>query len=332
MSHEFDLIEQFFKPLSFTQANEIGIGDDGAVLNCPAGHQLVVVTDTLVSGVHFPESTSSYDIAWKSLAVNLSDLAAMGAKPGFFSLALTLPDDLNSVDWLANFSKGLKDLASQTKLPLIGGDTTCGPLSVTVTAQGWIESGKALQRSGAQVGDDIYLSGSLGEGGLGLANVLQGLKQADFGFSEIAQAKLNRPQPRVALGRALIEQSISTCAIDVSDGLLADLAHILKASNLGATLFSEQLPLSQNVKAWQEKHQLPLFALTAGDDYELCFTASHEKRDVIASLATKLSLQIQRIGEVKPLKRGAALEPIELLDAQNQKMQINPGGLGYQHF
>ncbi len=332
MSSEFDLIEQFFKPLSFVQNNEVGIGDDGAVLQCLPNNQLVVVTDTLVSGVHFPKNTSPFDIAWKSLAVNLSDLAAMGAKPAFYSLALTLPDKHSNFEWLNNFVKGLQSLASQFDIPLVGGDTTRGSLSITITAQGWVENGCALLRSSAHAGDDIYISGSLGEGGLGLANVLGGILKKESGFSQTAKDKLNRPQPRVELGRALLTQQLSNCAIDISDGFLQDLSHLLKASNLCAEVYLANLPVSEAVKSWEESKNDPLFAITAGDDYELCFTSSYEKRNLIETLSNNLKTPLTRVGKLIFSKKGCVNEPLILLDSKMNKVLINLKKLGYQHF
>ncbi len=331
-SLEFDLIERFFKPLSFTLPNDLGIGDDGAVLQCLENHQLVVVTDTLISGVHFPESTSPFDIAWKALAVNLSDLAAMGAKPAFYSLALTLSDECNNAEWLRSFSKGLKSLAGQFNLPLIGGDTTRGNLSITITAHGWVESGCALLRSSACVGDDIYVSGYLGEGGLGLVNELQNLTKQEIGFSQTAKDKLNRPQPRIKLGRELLTQQLSTCAIDVSDGFLQDLTHILKASDLYAEVYLPSFPRSKKVKDWQEKQNNVLFSVISGDDYELCFTASVNKRSDIKQLSESLKLPLTRVGKMQGLKKYSVKDPLILLDSKKEKIPINFKKMGYQHF
>ncbi|MBE0492973.1 MAG: thiamine-phosphate kinase [Thiomicrospira sp.] len=290
---EFDLIEQYFKPLSqTTRPGDLAIGDDGALITPPENSQLVVVTDTLVSGVHFLAQANPYDIGWKSLAVNLSDLAAMGAQPAFYSLALTLP----SADppWLEAFSRGLHDCAKPYAMPLIGGDTTRGPLCISVTAQAWVPKGEALLRSRAKLGDDIYVSGAIGEAGLGLmlakAGGLTSSTQEDY-----ALTRLNRPQARVSLGLAL--RNLASSAIDVSDGLLADLNHILQASNLGAQLYLADIPLSDAVKNWAQAN--PIQALNAGDDYELCFTANPNQRQVIKDLSGLLGLPIHRIGKIR---------------------------------
>ncbi len=289
---EFDVIERYFRPLSFvSDARDFAIGDDGAFITPPPDKQLVVVTDTLVSGVHFLPDASAYDIAWKALAVNLSDLAAMGARPAFYSLALTLPQV--DAQWLSEFARGLADCAAPYAVSLIGGDTTKGPLCVTITAQGWVAQGKALRRSGAQPGDDVYVSGCIGEGGLGLSLALAA-KTALNDQQQQALLRLHRPQPRVRLGLALVDLAHS--AIDVSDGLLADLAHILKASSVGAQLDYAAIPLTEAVKAWAQ-HQ-PMQPLQAGDDYELCFTAPRSARDTLIDLAGLLNLPLSRIGKV----------------------------------
>lgn len=312
---EFDLIEQYFKPLSqSTRPGDLAIGDDGALITPPPNSQLVVVTDTLVSGVHFPVNTAAYDVGWKALAVNLSDLAAMGAQPAFYSLAITLPHADQA--WLADFTKGLADCAALYSIALIGGDTTRGPLCITVTAQGWVAQGKALLRSAAKVGDDIYVSGPIGEAGLGLSLALAGQSPRNAA-ERFALQRLNRPQARVELGLALI--GLAHSAIDVSDGLLADLSHILHASNLGAHLHSAQLALSESVRHWTQGDHLK--ALQAGDDYELCFTACKNQRAAIAALATELNLPLHLIGETTEA-------PGLVVDNAN----TDCAHLGYQHF
>ncbi|BBP43282.1 thiamine-phosphate kinase [Thiosulfativibrio zosterae] len=328
MSHEFDLINQYFAPLSQVDSGEVGIGDDGAILNCPANHQLVVVTDTLIAGRHFPLNTTPYDIAWKALAVNLSDLAAMGAKPAFYSLALTLSPQENNQAWLKSFSLGLKTLSEQAQIRLIGGDTTQGPLSITVTAQGWVPSGKGLLRSGALAYADIYISGALGNGGLGLANVLNQLMPGDVGYCTDAIAKLNRPEPRLSLGQALLAQNLALAAIDISDGFLADLSHILKASNLAASIDYDALPLSEALIAWAKKQSDSLFGLNTGDDYELCFVALPDSASAIKQLADSLGLRLSRVGQTLPYT--AEGERLVLRDSAGNVMPMKR--LGYQHF
>lgn len=312
---EFDLIEQYFKPLSqTTRPGDLAIGDDGALITPPQNSQLVVVTDTLVSGVHFLAQADPYDIGWKALAVNLSDLAAMGAQPAFYSLALTLPDA--DSQWLEEFSRGLHDCAKPYAMPLIGGDTTRGPLCISVTAQGWVPNGEALLRNAAKLGDDIYVSGAIGEAGLGLKLAKAGAVNSNAQEAD-ALTRLNRPQARVALGLAL--RNLASSAIDVSDGLLADLNHILQASNLGAQLYLADIPLSEAVKNWAQAN--PIQALNAGDDYELCFTASPNQRQEIKDLSKLLNLPIHRIGEIRQAP-GLVLEG--LMGDKNLR--------GYEHF
>jgi len=260
---EFNLIEKYFSQQTITRDDVVvGIGDDAAVMQLASNEQLVVSTDTMVEGVHFLQTTHPYDIGYKLMAVNLSDLAAMGAQPRWASLALTLPN--SDEQWLQQFSAGLFELAAQYSVQLIGGDTTQGPLTLSLTLQGTVNSNQYLSRHSAQIGDAIFVSGQLGDAGLALRQL--------FSKQEIVEdclARLNRPTPRVALGQSLL--GIATAAIDISDGLLADLGHLLIASELGASLQLENLPISKSVKSTtvDDDWSLPL---TAGDDYELCFT------------------------------------------------------------
>lgn len=261
--NEFELIDHFFAQQTQNRSDVmLGIGDDAALLQAPANQLLVTTTDTLISGVHFPIDTSPYDIGYKALAVNLSDLAAMGAEPAWVTLALTLPEA--NTQWLQEFTRGFFALASRYNVQLVGGDTTRGALSITVQAFGFVPPNRALRRSGAKPGDAIYVTGNLGDAGFALQQKM-----------EPFLVRLNRPEPRIETGLAL--RDIATSAIDISDGLVADLGHILKASGVGASLDVPVLPISSELlaavgleKAWQ-------LALTAGDDYELCFTAPPDK-------------------------------------------------------
>jgi len=270
---EFDLIKRYFKqPNKATQESGVahGIGDDCAILDLPDGYQLAVTTDSLVAGVHFFEDVCPYRLGYKSLAVNLSDLAAMGAEPKWVSLAITLP----SVDeqWLSEFSRGFFELATKHNISLIGGDTTKGPLSITVSAKGIVPRNKALLRSAAQVGDLICVSGTLGNGGVGLDHKIAALA---LNNAPAFIDALELTEPRNQLGMLLTNYA-SSC-IDISDGLLQDLQHILKASHCSANIDVEKLPLSAAMRA--EIHaqtitveQASRYALTGGDDYELLFT------------------------------------------------------------
>lgn len=309
MASEFELINTLFEPLSKgLSSDEIGIGDDGAVLNVPNNHQLVVVTDTLVSGVHFPENASAYDIAWKSVVVNLSDLAAMGAKPGFYSLALTIPN--NDQAWLVDFAKGLADICSTYKIPLIGGDTTKGPLTITVTAQGFVERGMAVKRSGAKTGDLICVTNTIGDGALGLKvafNELPGLVKQEMTQEQSLHLlnALNRPEPQLAIGQYL--PKIANSAIDISDGLLADLNHILEVSNkllepsekkLSAKIELDSIPLSNAAKLYIDKTGDWKTILAGGDDYQLCFTLAPKQLALAKKMAGHLGINVSAIGEI----------------------------------
>ena len=261
---EFDIIARYFKRQRPERDDVLlGIGDDAALLQVPAGQQLVVAVDTLVAGRHFPEQTSAADIGYKALAVNLSDLAAMGATPAWATLSLTLPAVDGSL--VTGICRWIFCLADEYSVALVGGDTTRGPLSVTVQVHGFIEPGKALRRDAANPGDAVFVSGVPGEAACALKQVLQGETPADTLLQ-----RLNRPQPRVSLGQSLV--GLASAAIDVSDGLLADLGHLLSASGCGATLWPDQLPSSPALQALPAGQVLDC-QLNGGDDYELCFTA-----------------------------------------------------------
>lgn len=257
---EFSIIETYFNRQNKNSV-DLGVGDDSALLTPPKGQQLVICADTSVAGRHFPLDTHPHAIGWKSVAVNLSDIAAMGAKPHSILLALSLPQIDH--DWLKDFSQGLYDCCDQFGVSLIGGDTTQSPhLTITVTALGWIEQGQGVLRSGAMPGDYVCVSGTLGDAAYGLAHLGHPLQQ-----------RLDYPSPRCELGLAL--KGLASSMIDVSDGLAQDLGHILKASKVGATLELEQLPLSAALLSLDEQQRYR-YALAGGDDYELCFTISPE--------------------------------------------------------
>lgn len=305
---EFELIREFFQRTPADPEVRLGVGDDAALVAVPAGQELVVSTDTLVGGRHFPEQTPPFDIGWKALAVNLSDLAAMGAQARWVTLALTLPasDEI----FLREFAQGFFALADRENVTLIGGDTTRGPLSLTVTALGTVPSGQALRRSGARLGDDIYVSGSIGDAGLGLRLELeQWQEELPAAAREFALHRLRRPEPRLALGRAL--RGIATACLDVSDGLAQDLGHLLAASAVGAELELQDLPRSAALAAIDPAFA-DILALGSGDDYELLFTAPLVARGAVSALP----LPCTRIGRITSgqglrLLRGGA--PVELL-------------------
>lgn len=268
----------------------IGIGDDAAVLRVPAGHALVVATDTLNSGVHFPDETTPADIGWKALAVNLSDLAAMGAQPAWCSLSLSLP----AVDtqWLDAFLDGFLALAAQHDVALVGGDTTRGPLSICVTAHGIIDPVRVLRRDAAQACDDVWITGTLGDAAGALSQWRSGVS-IDLSL----RARLDRPLPRIAAGRALLE--VAHAAIDVSDGLLADLGHVCKASGVGAEVDIDALPASPALSAAFDHATRRQLQATGGDDYELCFTAAQAGRPHIERISNDLGLAMTRIGSIR---------------------------------
>ncbi len=311
---EFDLIWRFFKAgsesMAQTQTNQVllGIGDDCALLQPDAAQSLAVTSDMLVEGRHFFAGANPEWLGHKALAVNLSDLAAMGAKPVGFTLALALPHA--NTDWLAQFSQGLFRLAQQWQCPLIGGDTTQGPLTICITALGNIPAGSAIKRSGAQVGDDIWVSGTLGDARLALG-ALRKEWSLNPSSLEMVLPRMHEPEPRIALGLQL--RGIASSALDVSDGLLGDLHHILNASQVNAEVRIDQLPTSRTLSEQSESLRRQC-ATNGGDDYELCFTAPASKRMEVASLSSAL-LPLTRIGCITSASNGT--EPTLMLRDAN---------------
>ncbi len=291
---EFDLIETFFRrpPGVGPHRSVVGNGDDCAVIAPAPGMQLAISTDTLVEGRHFLSTVSPARLGHKALAVNLSDLAACGASPLGFTLALTLP----RVDeaWLRGFAKGLFDLADEHNCELIGGDTTAGPLAIGITVFGEVPAGQALLRSGARAGDDVWVSGHPGEARLAL-EAFRGTLHPSLDAGQFDQARLamERPDPRVALGVGL--RGVASSAIDVSDGLLGDLGHVLQRSQVGAALFVDEFPVSPCLQARSRDEQLNCI-LAGGDDYELVFTAPPSARARVAQLGASLGLLLTRVG------------------------------------
>jgi thiamine-monophosphate kinase len=263
--HEFDIIRRFFADKAGTRGDvALGIGDDAALLRVPPGNELVVSTDSLVAGLHFPTELPADAVGHRALASNLSDLAAMGATPAWVVMALTLPEPDEA--WLEDFSRGFFALAQQQGVALVGGNMARGPLNVTLTVHGHVPEGRALTRAGAQVGDLVYVTGHPGDAAAGLQ-----LLQA--GKAELNHPCVRRfayPEPRLVEGQAL--RGLASAAIDVSDGLLADLGHLLEARGFGAKLSLERLPLSGELLGLYSQEEAWRFALTGGDDYELCFT------------------------------------------------------------
>ena len=287
---EFELIRTFFASQPIHRADVIvGIGDDAAVLRPPPGRELVVTTDILIEGVHFLPGADPAALGHKALAVNLSDLAAMGAEPAWFLLNLTLPRA--DADWLRGFCAGLYTLARRYNMQLVGGNTARGSLAIAVEAHGFVSAGRALTRGGARPGDGVYVTGSLGDAGLALAHRLKRRELSAREAAAIAD-RLDRPEPRVEEGMAL--RGIATSAVDISDGLIADLGHILEASGVGARVVLEDIPLSATYRARLREIGWDT-ALAGGEDYELCFTAPTQNK---AALERALPGRFTRIGEI----------------------------------
>ena len=310
---EFDLIARIRARVATRAEVVLGIGDDAALLAPPPGRQLVVTANTLNDDVHFPRGTSPADIGWKALAVNLSDLASMGAEPAWCTLSLSLPQ--SDPAWIEGFLDGFLDLAGQHGIALVGGDTTRGPLSIAVTAMGLVEPGRALRRDGARVGDEVWVTGTLGDAAGGLALL-------DREPVPALRARLDRPTPRVAAGRALA--GIATACVDVSDGLLADLGHVCARSHVAAHLDVDALPASAALReAFGEADRIALQA-SGGDDYELCFTAPADAGADIGAVSAQLGLRITRIGRI------VAGEGVHPVDAKSQPW--SSPRRGYDHF
>lgn len=310
---EFDLIARIRARVATRADVVLGIGDDAALLAPPSGRQLAVTADTLNDGVHFPRGTSPADVGWKALAVNLSDLASMGAEPAWCTLSLSLPQ--SDPAWIDGFLDGFLDLAGQHGIALVGGDTTRGPLSISVTAMGLVEPGRALRRDGAHVGDEVWVTGTLGDAAGGLA-------QLDRRSSPMLRERLDRPTPRVDAGRALV--GIATACVDVSDGLIADLGHVCARSHVAARIEVAALPASVALReAFGEADRIALQA-SGGDDYELCFTAPAHAGAGIDAVSAHLGLQITRIGRI------VAGEGVQTIGTDGRPW--SPPRRGYDHF
>lgn len=315
---EFDLIQRYFTRA--TPGAELGVGDDAALLKVGSSMQLAVSTDMLVSGTHFFPDADPLLLGHKALAVNLSDLAAMGATPRWATLALSLPSA--EADWLEKFSRGFFALADQCGVELVGGDTTCGPLNLCVTIMGEVPAGSALRRDGAQIDDDVWVSGTLGEAALALAHLQERIVLPQEILSACAN-RLHQPQPRVALGLAL--RGIANSAIDISDGLLADLGHILERSRVAAEIEFDALPRLRSLHQSAEDESIAQHCVLAGgDDYELCFTAPVACRAEIENLSALLVLPLSRVGKITT-GQGCSVRA-----ADGSTMRIKEPG--YDHF
>lgn len=319
MLSEFDLIKQFFKRDRPGRA-DLGIGDDCALLTPSPGRQLAISSDMLVEDRHFFAGADPFMLGHKSLAVNLSDLAAMGARPVGFTLALSLP--AADPAWLEGFSRGLFALADAHGCELVGGDTTKGPLNICITVFGELAPGHALRRDAARAGDDIWISGTLGDARLALAGYLAEVALLDEDHAQAAQ-RMHMPAPRVALGLALAEQPIAHAALDISDGLVGDLGHILAASQVGAVLDVDALPAGP-VLARQALELRRRFTAAGGDDYELCFTAPVEHREAVLAAGRVSGTAVTRVGRIEA-------EPgLRFVDAQGAPLDLKLSG--WDHF
>ncbi|NLR73839.1 thiamine-phosphate kinase [Leeia aquatica] len=292
MSGEFDLIRRYF---TWPAHNAVlGVGDDAALLQPSPGQQLVVSADMLVAGRHFFADTDPVRLGHKALAVNLSDMAAMGATPRWAMLSLALPE----VDegWLGGFSQGFRALAEQHAVSLIGGDTTCGPLNLSIQIMGEVPPGQALRRDGAQAGDDLWVSGTLGDAAFALQSLLGKVRLTPVEASMLC-LRLEQPQPRLALGTAL--RGLASAALDVSDGLAGDLRHLAHCSGLQAVVEVTTVPVSEVVQVLSPHPLYWQCVLAGGDDYELCFTAAPQHREALSALSRQLGLPLTRIGHMQ---------------------------------
>jgi len=305
---EFELIQRYFVRESEARGVITGIGDDGAVLQPEPGKHLVSVIDTLVGGVHFPTDISPADLGYRVVAVNLSDVAAMGGRPLWMTLALAIPE--SNAQWISDFASGVFDAAVEHEVALVGGDTTRGD-QVVVTAQitGDVAQGKAIHRSGANVGDTIYVTGTVGDAAGGLERLSAGARD------DYLVKRYLRPTARVGLGQALV--GVATAAIDLSDGLYGDLHKLLQASGVGGEINLEHLPLSDSLRSAFDGETQRCFALSGGDDYELCFTAG--------------SGAIPRSGDLRITAIGTVTEGDELICRENDTI-VEYADSGYRHF
>lgn len=318
---EFELIRRFFTHPA--RGAVLGVGDDAAIVRARRGHELVITTDMLVAGRHFLHDADPQWLGHKALAVNLSDMAAMGATPRWATLALALPRA--DARWLAAFARGFMRLARRHEVDLVGGDTTRGPLAVCVQIAGEVPSGRALRRDGARAGDDVWVSGTLGDATLALAATRGRIALARRERVRL-ERKLHAPTPRVTLGAALRDTARS--AIDVSDGLIADLGHICERSRVAAELQFDRIPASAIMKRHLGRSAAREALLAGGDDYELVFTAGRARREAITGLARRLGLRLTRVGKITRQRGRVPL--VAVLDSGGRPIAVKRGG--YEHF
>jgi thiamine-monophosphate kinase len=317
---EFDLIRRYFSSLGADRADVVlGVGDDAALLHVPEDSELAAAVDTIVAGRHFPLGTDARSIGHRALAVNLSDLAAMGARPAWATLALTLPSA--DPEWLERFSGGFSELANAHGVALVGGDTTAGPLTVSVQILGHVPRGAALRRSGARAGDLLAVTGTLGDAGAGLALATAALTTDDSGAALELKRRFEYPTPRIEFGEAA--RGIASAAMDLSDGLAGDLPKLAAASGLAAHVDVERLPLSRALESAASVEQARAYALGGGDDYELLVAVPPERYGALAARASQLNLTLTVIGE---LRRGNDVE------WALHGAEFTPPVPGYAHF
>ena len=320
---EFEIIESYFKGLTAQDGVFLGIGDDAAILNLfpDPNSQLVVATDTLVENIHFPSNAHSYQIAQRALCVNLSDMAAMGAIPQWFTLSLSLPRKLATNSWLKGFSSGLAEVADEFKCSLIGGDTTSGSLSISITMLGEVPCGSAITRGGANDGDFIYVSGALGDGAAALS-VLQGNKTIESISSERLLKRFYRPEPKIEFGIKL--RDVASACIDISDGLVADLEHICRSSCVSANVRTKDIPINNDVKS-QWGFDSMKWALFGGDDYHLCFTVPEHLTEKVDGWSADGLSDLKQIGRMTCCEDGV---PQVFLDGSTVAQENR----GFDHF
>jgi len=317
---EFELIRRYFARVGAERTDvELGVGDDAALLRVPEGAELVAAVDTLVEGRHFPAGTNARSIGHRALAVNLSDMAAMGAVPAWATLALTLPRADGG--WLEGFARGFGELAAVHGVALVGGDTTSGPLTISVQILGHVPRGSALRRGGGKAGDVLAVTGTLGDAGAGLAIATRALEATDAAAARELLRRFEYPTPRVELG--ISARGIASAAMDISDGLAGDLPKLAAAGGLGATVEVERLPLSVALRAAASPEQSRSWALGAGDDYELLLAVPPEHFDALAARAGQLNLRLTAIGE---LRRGNAVTWTA------HGAEFTPSVQGFDHF
>jgi thiamine-monophosphate kinase len=322
---EFQLIDRFFRPLGLPQGRRrsdvvLGVGDDAALLSLPPGLQLVAALDTLVEGRHFPLGSPAHSIGHRALAVNLSDLAAMGADPAWFLLALTLP--AAEENFLTELARGMTELAARFNMALVGGDTTAGPLSLSVQALGTVRPGEALLRSGANPGDLLFVSGTPGDAAAGLQLEMTGVKNPtlDDANPAVLRQRFLYPTPRIALGRAL--RGLASACIDISDGLAADAGKLAEASGCGVRIEAVQLPLSAALRDVVGREEAVQLALSGGDDYELCFTLPAVRLAELPERLAGLNCPVTCIGVIES-------QPGVVVFDQGRPLSVRAG---YDHF